>query len=240
MTTKMKPTTTAPEVTSSSSTQIAGLAGVLGVALFLVLGFMIFDGPALGDPAEDIRTFFTDNETEIALFTWGMPLAFGVFFLLFASGLRGFLAPGDADTGGMWVRYSYTGAVVQAAVGMVGLTFWGVLGQEKILVDASDDTLRALSGLDTMLFFQVMNWPGAIFLVGASVVIIRSGLMPQWLGFLGCTIAAAGALSGLWIFSGDPGGALGDGLGTISFLGTQIWVLVTAVLMMRSGRTARA
>ncbi len=240
MTTEMKPTTTAPGVTSSSSTQIAGLAGVLGTVLFVGLGFMIFDGPSLGDPADDIRTFFTDSQTEIALFTWGMPLAFGVFFLLFASGLRSFLAPGDADTGGMWVRYSYTGAVVQAAVGLVGLTYWGVLGQEKILVDASDDTLRALSGLDTMLFFQIMNWPGAIFLVGASIVMIRSGLMPQWLGLLGCAIAAAGAVSGLWVFSGDPGGALGGGLGTVSFLGTQIWILVTAVMMIRSGRPARA
>lgn len=107
-------------------------------------------------------------------------------------------------------------------------------------MDAGDDTLRALSGLDTVLFFQIMNWPGAIFLVGASVVIIRSGLMPHWLGFLGCAIAAAGVVSGLWIFSGDPGGALGGGLGTVSFLGTQIWVLVTALLMIRSGRSARA
>lgn len=212
--------------------QLAGLAGVIGTILFVAMGLSIFDGPSLGDPAPEMRAWFADNGTEVALFTWAMPGVFGLLFLLFASGLRSVLAPADADTGGMWTRFSFAGAVTSAAAGFVGLSLWGVLAQDTILDVVSDDTLQALAALDTMIFFQIMNWPTAIFLIGASVVIIQSGVLPRWLGWAGVVIALAGVVSGLWIFSGDPNGALGGGLGGVAFIGNRIWVLVAGALMI--------
>lgn len=138
----------------------------------------------------------------------------------------------------MWSRFSFAGAVTQTAVGMLGLSFWAVLGQEDILAVVSDETLRALNAFDTIIFFSIMNWPQAIFLLGASVVIIQSGVMPKWIGWLGGVLAVLGPISSLWIFSGDNEGFLGGVVGTVSFLGFQVWMLATAITMIRSSDTA--
>lgn len=182
-----------------------------------------------------MRTWFAENQTEVALFTWAMPLVFGVLYLLFASGIRSLLAPADAGTDGMWTRFSFAGAVTQAAVGLVGLSLWAVLAQEKVLAAVSDDTLQALAGLDTMIFFEIVSWPTAIFLIGASVEIVQSGVMPRWLGWAGFVIAGLGIVSGLWILSGDANGALGAGVGTVAFIGNRLRVLAAGAVMIRGG-----
>jgi hypothetical protein len=61
----------------------------------------------------------------------------------------------------------------------------------------SDDTLIALNGLDQIIFVSIMNWAGAIFLVGASVVIIQSGVLSKWIGWLGLLVALAGVVGSL-------------------------------------------
>lgn len=215
--------------------KLAGAAGILQVVLFIGLGVMILDGPSINDSAADARAWFGDNETEAALFTWLMPGVFGLLGLTFASGLRSLLAPADAATGGMFARLSFAGAAVGAAVGFVGLAFWGVLAQSDILATVSDETMVTLNAFDSVIFFSIMAWPSAIFLLGASVVIIRSGVLPKWIGWLGVAVAVIGVIGAAWILSGDSQGFLGGGLGTISFLGMQVFTLAAAITMLRDG-----
>lgn len=218
---------------SVSWRKVAGYAGIAYVVIFFALGLTIFDGPVITDSAADMRQWFGDNTTTIALFTWAAPLAFGILFMVFASGLRSALGPADADNDGMWARISFAGAVIQAAVGFVGLSFWAVLAQEDILAVISDDTMVALNALDQIIFFAIMNWASAIFLVGASVVIIQSGVMPKWIGWLGAFLALTGVVAALWPFTGDSGGFF-DIPGTISFLGFLVWAVAVSVTMIRS------
>ena len=110
--------------------KVAGWAGVLSVVISVGLGLGIASsGPNINDSADEIRTWFVDNETGVALFTWAMSLAVCVLFLLFASGLRSLLAPADSGNEQIWSRLSFAGAVVQVSVGLVGLSFWGVLAR---------------------------------------------------------------------------------------------------------------
>lgn len=231
---------TTATVASTTPTQVgwrklAGAAGILQVVLFVGLGLMIMDGPSINDSAADTRAWFGDNETEAALFTWLMPGVFGLLFLTFASGLRSVLAPADAATGGMFSRLSFAGAVVQAAVGFIGLAFWGVLAQADILATVSDETMLTLNAFDSVIFFSIMAWPTAIFLLGASAVIIQSGVLPRWIGWLGVAIAVIGVIGSAWILSGDSEGFLGAGLGTIAFFGMHVFTLAAAIAMFREG-----
>ena len=220
--------------------QVAGWAGVLGVVLWIVLGITIFDGPGIADSAADAREWYEDNGTSVAFFTWAMPFVFGGLLLLFASGLRGLLAAADADSHGMWARWSFAGAVAQTGTAFVGLSFWGVLAQDDILAVVSDDTLRTLTAFDSIIFFAIMAWPSAVFLTGASIVILQSGVMARWIGWLGIAIALIGVVGALWILSGDPDGFLGAGLGTIAFLGNIAWILIVSITMIRSRDAASA
>lgn len=103
----------------------------------------------------------------------------------------------------------------------------------------SDDTLIALNGLDQIIFFSIMNWAGAIFLVGASVVIIQSGVQSRWIGWLRLFVALAGVVGSLWLFSGDSGGFFAIP-STISFLGSLVWAIAASVGMIRSHSHATA
>lgn len=233
-------TTPRTATTSRGWRQIAGLAGVLAVALWFTMGLTILDGPGVTDSAADARAWYEAHGTEVALFTWAMPFIFGGLLLLFASGLRSLLAPADADSGGMWARFSFAGAVSQAGAGFIGLAFWGVLAQDEVLAVVSDETLKTLTAFDSIIFFTIMAWPSAVFVVGASVVILQSGVLPKWIGWLGSAVALAGVVGALWILSGDPDGFLGAVLGTVGFLGNLVWILAVSVSMIRSTPQARS
>lgn len=218
---------------SLSWRKIAGYAGIAQVVLFLALGMTIFDSPQITDSAADVREYFTDNADTINLFNWVAPLTMGVLFIIFASGLRNVLRSADSASEGMWTRVMFAGAVSQLAIGLVGLMFWGVLAQEDILAELSDGTVLAINAMDQILFFAMLNWAAAIFLVGASIVILQSGVMAKWIGWLGVVLAAAGVIGSLWTFSGDSGGFFAIP-GTIAFLGVLVWTVAVSVTMIRS------
>ena len=219
---------------SVSWKQVTGWSGVAFVVTFLVL--LVFaggSGPVLTDSAADVREFFEDEEAAVALSTWGLALAFALFFLLFASGLRSLLGPADADNEGVWSRLSFAGAVATAAIGSAGSAFWAVLGQEDVLAAASDETVKTLAAFDSVVFTAILPWGMAVFLLGASVVILQSEVMAKWIGWLGLLVALLFVIGTLWPFTGDEESFLGL-LVFIGFIGFLIWTLGAAISMIRS------
>ncbi len=115
-----------------------------------------------------------------------------------------------------------------------GLAFWAVLAQQDILAVASDETVQTLNAFDTVIFFAIINWGQAVFLLGASVVIIQSGVIARWIGWLGGVVALLNVVAALWTFTGDNGGFWGA-VGAVAFVGFLIWTLAAAISMVRSG-----
>lgn len=213
--------------------RIAGIAGVVFVVLFLVFGASIASGaPTFTDGADEIRTWFGDNTGPIALFTWVATIFGGPLFLTFAIGLRNRLASVDTS-GGLLPQLAYSGALAGFASRVVAVGFWGVLAIDEVLDTASDGLLVTLTALDSVVFFVAGPWTEALFVVAASLVMMRSKIMPVWLGALGCVASAVAVVGTLWILSGDPTGVLG----TLTFaggFGTLLWMLITSVFMIRS------
>jgi len=223
---------------SWSGRRIAGAAGiglvVLNVVLFAVQG----DSPVFDDSAADVRKFFVDDDTLVHLVTWLGALAFVFFFLPFAAGLRNLLAPADAADEQMWSRLSYTGAVLAAATVVVGSAFFEVLSQ-GVAEEVSDATLVALARFDTVLFLGAMPWAFALFLAAASVVIVRSGVLAKWIGWVGAADALLLVISALWIFEEDDEGffVILFFIGLLIFL---LWVLAVSITMIRSDEQVTA
>ncbi len=219
---------------SVSWKQVTGWSGVAFVVTFLVM--VVFaggSGPVLADSAADVREFFEDEEAAVALSTWGAALAFLLFLLLFASGLRSLLGPADAPNEGVWSRLSFAGAVATVAIGGAGSAFWAVLGQEDVLAAASDETVKTLAAFDSVVFTAILPWGMAVFLLGASVVILQSEVMAKWLGWLGLLVTLLFVIGTLWPFTGDDESFLGL-LVFIGFIGFLIWTLGAAISMIRS------
>ena len=212
--------------------KVTGWAGIAYVVIFVALFVGTAQPASLSDSAAEFQQWFVDNETSVAVVTFGLSLAFALV-VVFASGLRSLLGPADAGSEGVWSRVSFAGAIMMVAMGGVGLSFWAVLGLEDTLAAASDETVKTLAHFDTVIFSAIVPWGMALFVLGASVVILQSGVMSKWLGWLGVFVASVAVIGTLWPFTGDPEGFFGIIL-LIGFPpGFMIWSLWAAISMIR-------
>ncbi|MDH3397913.1 MAG: hypothetical protein OEM81_08805, partial [Acidimicrobiia bacterium] len=68
-----------------------------------------------------------------------------------------------------------------------------------------------------------------------SIVILRSGVLWKWLGWLGLVAALAMVIGTFWVIDGDEEGFLGI-LVWIGITATLLWSLLSGVAMIRSAR----
>lgn len=222
-----------PTDVSNSWNRVAGFAGIAFAVLFIALGGGIAaDAPVFTDGADELRSWFSDNQGPIALFTWLGPLTFGLLQLTFAAGLLRRLSVGDRS-GGILPRISFAGVVANFGAGLVGMALWGVMTLDPILEGASDDVLLTVSALDSVVFFVLMPWAGAIFTIFASVLMLQTRAMPVWLAGLGFVAAVLTVIGGTWLFSGDPESGIA-GIGFIAGLAGLLWTVIASVFLIRN------
>lgn len=221
-----------------SGRRLAGVAAIVLVVLFVVILVITGDSPAYDDSADKVRDFFVDSDTQVHLTTWLGALGFVFFLLPFAAGLRNLLASTEQQGDRFWSTLSYTGAVLTVAIGGGGSAFWEVLSQ-GVAEDLSDETLVALARFDTVVFAAVLPWGFALFVSTASLVIVRSGVLARWIGWLGLVAALAMVIGPLWVFSEDDE----NFLAIVTFVGmavVMLWILITGIAMLRpTGEPAR-
>lgn len=218
---------------SRTWTRIAGYSGIAFVVLFIALGASIAAAaPTFTDGADELRTWFADNQGPIAFFSWFAPFVAGLLQLIFAVGLLRRLSVGDTS-GGVVPRISFAGIVAQTGAALVGLSLWALLTLDPILAEASDGLLLAISAMDSIVFFALMPWAMAIFFVFASVLILQTRIMPAWLAGLGVVAGVVPVIGGTWLLSGDPGSAIRD-IGFVGELAGMVWVLFASVFLIRS------
>jgi hypothetical protein len=165
--------------------------------------------PYIGDPIDEIRSYYVDDDTLVHVATFLSALAFVFFFLTFASGLRSLLATADTNAAGMWSRLSFAGAMLAVAVSGVGLTYGTVLSIGAA-AEASDGTVRTLHQLDAVLFGSIMNWGLALFLFGAAMTIFQSDVLARWMGWLALSSIVLMVIGASWPVSGDDEGPLAN------------------------------
>ncbi|MCB0967183.1 MAG: DUF4386 family protein [Ilumatobacter sp.] len=222
-----------PTETNPTWTRAAGFSGIAFVVLFIAMGAGIAaSAPNFVDGADELRTWFGDNQGGIGFFTWFGPFVFGFLQLFFAYGLLSRLRTADTS-GGIVTRMSSAGMIAQFAAGIVGMSLWAVMSLDPILAEASDGVLLTLSALDSVVFFVLMPWTTAVFVIFASVLIVRSRIMPSWLAVLGVVSGVVPVIGGLWLLNGDPESTIG----AIGFIGEfvgMLWIVITSVFLIRN------
>lgn len=214
-------------------TRIAGYTGIAFVVLFIAMGASIAaSAPAFTDGADEVRSWFADNQGPVAFFSWFAPFVAGFLLLTFATGLLRRLSVDDTS-GGILPRLSFAGIVAHFAAGLVSLSLWAVLTLDPILAGASDDLLLTISALDTIVFFALMPWAMAMFVIFASVLILQTRIMPTWMAGLGIVAGVVPVIGGSWLLSGDPDSAI-RGIGFIGELAGMVWILLASVFLARS------
>ena len=212
--------------------KIAGWSGIAFVVVFLASEAPLADAPALDESAAGIRQWFEANETQLVWSIWGSMLALA-FFVLFASGVRSLLEPAEAGSRGMWSRWSFAGATAAFALAGAKTAFWAVLNQEDVAAVASDETFKTLAAFEAISLTVFIPWSLAVFLAGAAVVVLQSGVMARWLGWLGVVTAVLFAVGALWPLTGDAEGALGI-LVFLGYVGWLAWTVGAGVTLIRA------
>lgn len=206
----------------------AGIAAVvLLVSLFTIL-------PALPSPEKPISAIAhsaTVNRGGLLAGAYLGALLSGAL-LLFGAVVAARLRRAEGSKGGWWVI---------ALCGIAGSAF-GIVGNVFSIV-----FVRAVghgaSGSELWMGYDVDHWAGtlvgiplAIFVVGAALGARATGVVPQWLVFLGGAVALLLAIGAGSVMGNEvDGGILGSVL-LVGYVGLIVWIVgVSVSLWRRSG-----
>lgn len=139
----------------------------------------------------------------------------------------------EIRTAGVWSRLSFASAVTMSALAAAKAGFWPVLSHENVLAEVSDETVKVLASVEIIMQGTVIPWILGVFLLGASVVILQSGAMAKWLGWLGVVSAAAFVFGSVWLVTGNEESIFG--MFTVAgYVGFLTWTTGTAISLIRS------
>jgi len=204
----------------------SALGGVVFVVLTVAAGFLPGTPPKTSDSSAKIADFVHDHRDAIR---WQSVLgALGTIALLwFLGAVWRVLRRAEGGDPRLTV-VAVLGAVFAAVLGAVGAIMLSVIGIVGVGGAGSAANLRTLYVLSTNLAFGVVIGV-AVFLAAFSVVIVRTGVFPRWLGWIGLLIAlVAVASSGVLASTRDAFFDLGFG----GFVGSSVWVLIVSVMMV--------
>jgi hypothetical protein len=197
------------------------VAGVLAAVTFVVGLLFVSDSPDNTDTDAQILAWYAKHSHRVGILVGAFILAFcGLFFLWFVSGLRQRLRAAEGP-GGRLANVALGGGVL-----FVGMLWAGAATLGAIPAEQSFGGGPPLHAADLGRFVPSIGY-GAILVFGAfgaiamidaaSIVIMRTGVLPKWLAWLGF-VAAVVLLFGV-VF--------------LPMIALPIWLVAASVVLFR-------
>lgn len=204
-------------IRDSRWTQWAPVGGIVFIVLFAI-GMLLFDSPDVDNTKEAIGAFYDDkgNRTELIIAGYLIVLS-GVFFFWFLGTLREKLLAAEGGQGRLTSIAFASGVVFTAMLMAAAGSFMFVPG-EITFVDAPVDP--EIARVLPHLGFTFLLIPGAFAAIAmvcaTSVLIVRTGVFPMWIAWLGFLVALVLLASALFL----------------PFLALLIWVGVMSLVLL--------
>lgn len=201
----------------------AGLAFVaLTVAAFAVSGA----DPDPTAPLDQVRAYFVDHRGSVLAGVYLDSLAM-TFFLAFAAGLGALIGRRAGDGGGVLARLMVAGAVGTGAITLVENMAEAALAFQTAAA-GEPAAIRAL--FDFYLMVNLSSFPLVVFLIAAAAGILRTAVVPRWLGWAALVQALLLLVGAAGL--GNPRGALASVGFVGGFLSFVLWTLVISVILL--------
>ena len=201
----------------------AGVAFVVfTIAAFIVGG----EPPTVGDPAEDVVSYFDGDRGQVLVssFLFAVALGFWIWF-------GGALANNLRERGEGRVAATITGAVSAFVSLQLVTTAVNAILAHSVAREGEEGVVQALFNL-TWGLDVVAAIPSAVFFLAASLGLRRTLMIPAWLSWAGIGVAALFILrSTNWARDGfwSPTGGYVFILIPLALL----WILITSIVLVR-------
>lgn len=205
-----------------------GFAGFAFVLLALVAALLPGLPPKVTASADEITAYIADGQGRILLaaLLWAVSAALVIWFVAaFAEALR------ERDE-----RSDVHLALIAGGVLVGAAIFMSAVGQ-AVMANGVDGRSEALSvGIfqGTMVLTSMVGLAAAVPLAAAGVGVLRTRMLPDWLGYLALAAAAVSGLAALAIFATSgtfvPGGSY---MPFISLVAGGVFVLAASGYMVR-------
>jgi hypothetical protein len=204
-----------------AAVRLGGISGILFVVLFVPSYLSAPDTPVAMSGPQDVIDYFIDRQDGI-LFINGLLLIFAAFFFLWFLGVLHSVLQDAEGEGYGFSAVSLAGGLLFMALVLAGaaveIVYPATLARfENFQQDAQLGFLSlALSGWMYRFAFVGMS----ALIAAASVVVLRTGVLPGWLAWAGFVAALVALLR----FLGPLGGWL-----------ALVWIIAVSVLMLTGG-----
>jgi hypothetical protein len=201
------------------ASKLLPLLGIVAVGLIVACFVIVGETPDTDDPMGKITAFYIKNDSEVEA-SGVLLMAAAAAFLVWAIQIRSVLFAAEGGTAS------------RTTLGLVGAVFFGVglcvfAGFNFALGDHpekfSPEAMQAMHVLSEDLF-PPMAVGLVLLLFGDGLAILKTRVMPAWLGWI-CIIGAIGTFTPAWF---------------IPFIGVGIFLLVSSVLLATRTEAAAA
>lgn len=206
--------------------RIAGIAGLLTVVLEFV--FMVGLGGDDPDPdasGAEILAWLTDNQG-LTEFRMGLGAASIFFAIIFIAGLSLLVRNHEQRDDG-WALVGFTGGLLSIAMfGAAIAAFAALVIQVEHIDPALAEVLWDIEGGSVHLVSMTM----AAMALGFGVAIVRTGVLPAWIGYGGVVVAALSVVPGVTVVPTAELTGVGN-LAMVSGPAFSLWVLAVSIWM---------
>jgi hypothetical protein len=180
---------------------------------------------------QDISTFaiwFSKNGQLIRFGHCLAALAFLPFYFPFFAGFCEILKKAEGEPA-IWTRVTWAGAIMSPAVGTIGGA--SIMGIALL----NGNTSPEVSQFGLASYFYAITVSGVfagIAMIGAAIIILKTGVFKRWLGWVGLIIGFAAFISIGTLIENDPQGLFAT-MNGFAWLTYFLWIAVLSIEMIR-------
>jgi Domain of unknown function (DUF4386) len=170
----------------------APFAGIVFVVLMVVGSMLVGSVPDPNAAEQEVAGYLADDSAQMRTIVGAYLWVIGALaFLWFLTRLRSDLSRAEGGSGAL-TNLAFGAGVAFAAVWMVSATAFASVANAIKLRDApvSDaDLVRVLPPMGRLLLILGGGFSGLLLLVAVAALILQTGFLPRWLGWVGIVAA---------------------------------------------------
>ncbi|RPI49272.1 MAG: DUF4386 family protein [Acidobacteria bacterium] len=215
-------------VSSATRWRISGVAGLLFVIISFVASAINVQPPPYTQDSAAIAAWFAENSQQYRVGHFVAGLAFLLFYVPFFAGFCEQLRAAEG-TPAIWSRVTWGGAMLSPAAGTAAGAF--IVGAALLGGNVSGEA-AALALAGQFYAFVVSGALAGIVMLGASVVILRTGVFSSWLGWAGVLTGMTAIVGSAALVENDPAGPFAS-INGFAWLAYFLWLAALSIAMVR-------